>query len=284
MKSQILKSFLMKISKLFSDKIYLKIKYRQVTGNNLNLKNPKTFNEKIQWLKLYARKNEQISRVDKYKVRAYISETIGSQYLVPLIGVFDNVEDIDWDSFPNKFVLKCTHGSGSNIVCTNKSELNIKETKKKLKKWMKSNWYWYGREWPYKSLKPKIICEEYLGENIVDYKFMCFHGEPKLIQIHQNRGMNNQTLDFYNERWEKTNISRETPTDKKEIAKPDNFEEMLSIAKKLSQNEIHVRIDLYEVKGKIYFGEITYFTTSGFAVFGKREYDELLGEWIKLPT
>lgn len=283
MQLRMLKKALMKFSKLLSDKTYLKMKFKQSTGENLNLKNPKTFNEKLQWLKLYARKNEQIKRVDKYKVRSYISNTIGEHYLIPLIDVFDKVEDINWEKLPNKFVLKCTHGSGSNIVCTNKLNLNKKETEKKLKKWMNENWFWYGREWPYKGLEPKIICEKYLGDNIIDYKFMCFHGDPKLIQIHQGRGSHNQTLDFYDKYWEKTDINRKTPTASEKIPKPEKLEEMLEIARELSKNEIHVRIDLYEVKQKVYFGEITYFTTSGFSVFEKRKHDELLGEWIKLP-
>lgn len=265
-----------------SDKAYLKLVYRSVLGKKLNLGNPKTYNEKLQWLKLNDRKPEYSKYVDKYAVRSYISETIGEQYLIPLIGVYDSVKDINWDSLPDQFVLKCTHGSGTNIICNNKAKFDIKSATKKLKQWMKKNWYWYGREWPYKKLKPRIICEELLQENITDYKFMCFNGEPKLIQIHQNRNSENQSLDFYDISWNKTEIRRNKKTNSELIQRPGKLDEMIDIARKLSKNEIHVRIDLYEVNGKVYFGEKTYYSASGFSPFIKDEYDLLLGSWIRI--
>jgi len=265
------------------DKQYLKLVYWGETGKKLNIKAPNTFNEKLQWLKLYDRKSEYNIYVNKHAVRSFIAETIGEKYLIPLIDVYNSVEEIDWDVLPNKFVLKCTHGSGSNIICSDKDKFEIEEAKKKLKKWMNKNWYWFGREWPYKNIKPRIISEKYLQGNITDYKFMCFHGEPKLIQIHRNRGSKDRTLDFYDIDWNKTEIRRKMPTAKELIPKPDNLEEMLEVARKLSKNEVHCRIDLYEVKGKVYFGEKTLYTASGFSEFAKEKYDELLGSWIKLP-
>src|SRR5690554_2911549 len=142
------------------DKHYLKLVYWGETGKKLNIKDPKTFNEKLQWLKLHDRKPEYSIYVDKYAVRSYIAKTIGKKYLIPLIVVYDSVEEIDWASLPDKFVLKCTHGSGSNIICPDKNKLDMEEAKKKLQKWMNKNWYWFGREWPYKKVKPRIICEE----------------------------------------------------------------------------------------------------------------------------
>lgn len=264
------------------DKPYLKMVYWAETGKKLNLDNPSSYNEKLQWLKLYDRKPEYSTYVDKYEVRSYIRETIGDEYLIPLIGVYNSFEEINWDALPKQFVLKCTHGSGSNIICTDKNKLDIKIVKKKINKWMKKNWYWFGREWPYKNLKPRIIIEKYLQDNIIDYKFMCFHGEPKIIQVHQNR-QSNHTLDFYDTNWNKTEIRRYRNVSNDILPRPKCFDEMLSIAKKLSKNEIHVRIDLFEVNGKVYFSEKTYYSASGFSLFEKDEYDELLGSWINVP-
>lgn len=264
------------------DKTYLKLVYWGETGKKLNLKNPKSYNEKLQWLKLNDRKKEYNTYVDKDLVRNYIKENIGERYLVPIMGVYNNVDDIDWAELPERFVLKCTHGSGSNIICKDKKTLDVDRAKKQLNIWMKRNWYWLGREWAYKDLEPKIICEEFLEDNITDYKFMCFHGEPKIIQVHCDREIDH-TLDFYDTNWEKTEIRRPQSVSSKPIPRPEQFEEMLYIARKLSKDEIHVRVDLFEVGGKIYFSEKTYFSASGFSLFKKDEYDEILGSWIKLP-
>lgn len=265
-----------------SDSIYLFIVYWAYTGRKLNLKNPKTYNEKLQWLKLYDRRPEYSIYVDKYAVRSYVADKVGEKYLIPIYGVYNGIDEINWDSLPDQFVLKCTHGSGSNIICSDKSKLDIDSVKKQLRKWMKKNWYWFGREWPYKNVKPRIICEKYLQDNITDYKFMCFSGKPLLVQIHCDR-YENHTLDFYNCNWEKTEIRRNTPTASNPIPKPKCFEEMLWIAEKLSEDEIHVRIDLYEVNGRVYFSEKTLYSASGFTSFAKQEYDEYLGKLIKLP-
>lgn len=266
-----------------SDKYYLKLVFWGETGNKLDLNSPITYNEKIQWLKLFDRKPEYITYVDKYAVREYIKKTIGEQYLIPLIGLYESVQEIKWDALPNKFVMKCTHGSGSNIICSDKEELNIDDSVKKLNKWMKKSWYWFGREWPYKNVKPRIICEQYLANNITDYKFMCFNGEPKLIQVHCNRNKENHSIDFYDITWKKTEIRRIKSTNDELIAPPQNLNKMIEIAKLLSVNEIHVRVDLYEVSGKIYFGEKTFYSASGYSSFAKEEYDKLLGSWIRLP-
>ena len=151
------KGIINRASILLPDKLFLKKKFRYHTGKKLNLKNPKTFNEKLQWLKLHDRRPEYVTYVDKYAVKDYIKDTIGEEYLIPLIGVYNSVDDINWSQLPNQFVLKCTHGSSSNIICTDKRKLNIKDAKSKLKKWMNKNWFWYGREWPYKNVKPRII-------------------------------------------------------------------------------------------------------------------------------
>ncbi|OJF91870.1 glycosyl transferase [Alkalibacterium sp. 20] len=254
-------------------------------GEKLDLEAPKTYNEKIQWLKLYDRKEAYTQQVDKYEVRAYISEKIGSDYLVPIHGVYDSVEEIDWSNLPEKFVLKATHGSRSNVICDNKEKLDVEKAKKNLNKWMKRNWYWYGRAYPYKNIKPRIICEEFLQDNITDYKFMCFNGEPKQIQVHRDRhnDLASKTLDFYDMNWNLTDISRPNEKSGPKTEKPKRFDEMVAIAKTLSAGDIHVRVDLYEVGGKIFFGEKTFYSSSGFAPFTEKKDDYLLGSWISLP-
>ncbi|OLS38885.1 hypothetical protein BTR22_04330 [Alkalihalophilus pseudofirmus] len=280
-----IKNIIERLSSHLSDELYLKFKYGYLMGEKLNLKNPKTYNEKLQWLKINDRRVEQMQYVDKYEVRAYISETIGEEYLIPLVGVYEQVEQIDWESLPDKCVLKCTHGCGSNVIIDDKNKLDIKSSERKLKTWMEKNWYWYGREWPYRDLKPKIICEKFLQDNIVDYKVMCFNGEPKLIQIHQDRHNSDHTIDFYDINWKKTEIKRKnTPSSENILPQPKNLEEMLLLAKELSRNEIHVRVDFYEVSGRIYFGEKTYYSASGFSPFAKKANDDLLGSWIQLPN
>jgi hypothetical protein len=270
------------------DKQYLKLVYWGETGKRLNIIDPKSFNEKLQWLKLNDRKPEYRIYVDKYAVRSYIAETIGEEYLIPLIGVYDKVEEIDWDSLPDKFVLKCTHGSGSNIICPDKNKLNIEEAKKKLKKWMNKNWYWFGREWPYRNVKPRILCEKYLvdesGKELIDYKFMCFNGEVKCIFVCSNRnsplGLN---IDIYNVDWNLMPFGRpNSPRTGVKIPKPRNFNKMIEFAEKLAKDIPFIRVDFYEVDGHLYFGELTFYPTSGFGKFTPEYYDDILGSWLKL--
>lgn len=275
-----------KISVLIPDETLLKIKYRYHIGQNLNLKRPEKFTEKIQWLKLNNRKNEYVDYVDKYQVRSFIEEKIGREYLIPLIGVYEKVEHIDWESLPDKFVLKCTHGSHCNIICENKHELDIQESKKLLEKWMKRNWFWYGREWPYRNVKPRIICEKYMvdesGVELKDYKILCFNGEPKIIQVDYDR-FTNHKRNLYDTEWNYIPVSFLVPTDKKvEIKKPEKLEEMLVLAKKLSKDHPHLRVDFYSIEKNIFFGEMTFYPESGFGKFAPQEFDYKLGQLINL--
>lgn len=268
------------------DYIYLKLVFKAEMGYRLNLKNPKTYNEKLQWIKLYDRKQEYTMFADKYAVREYVAKTIGEQYLVPLIGVYESVYEIPWDKLPNRFVLKCTHGSGTNIICTDKETFNIEDAVNKLTKWLKKSFYWGGREWCYKNIPPRIICEQFIdtpdGNTPDDYKFMCFNGEPKLIQLHHDR-YGKHTLDFYDTLWRKTDICQVTPNSDYIAPKPELLNNMLCIARKLSAGMAYSRIDLYYQSKKIYFGEITMYPTSGFSSFRTIEQDIKLGSWIKLP-
>ncbi|MFR3559788.1 MAG: ATP-grasp fold amidoligase family protein [Paraclostridium sordellii] len=267
------------------DKPYLKILYRLEMGEKLNLENPKGYNEKLQWIKLYDRKNEYKTYVDKYEVRRYVEGKVGRKYLIPILGKYESTKEIDWDNLPNEFVLKCTHGSGSNVICTDKTKLNFKMYEKKINKWMKRNWYYFGREWPYKELHPSIICEKFIGNKSKvpeDYKIMCFGGEPKLIQVHRGR-YSEYTQDFYDIYWNKMDFNNVGYKGSKyEHEKPKQLEEMLDIARKLSEGLRQIRIDLYCVNEQIYFGEMTFFDASGLAKFEPHEYEDIIGSWIKI--
>lgn len=270
------------------DEKYLKAVFHAETGYTLDLKHPKTYNEKLQWIKLNDRRPEYIIYADKYKVRQYISNTIGEKYLVPLVGVYKKAKDIPWEKLPVCFVLKCNHASGTNIICQDKSKLNISDTEKKLNKWMKKNAYWGAREWCYKDIEPCIICEEFIktkdGNTPDDYKFMCFNGVPRLIQVHHDR-YGNHTLDYYTPDWGRADLKRiDANSSTKIVPKPDNLDEMMNIARTLSKDMYYARIDLYNVDGKVYFGEITMYPTGGFSTFTDYNDDLLLGSYIKLPT
>lgn len=269
------------------DKTYLEIVFKAETGYALNLNHPKTYNEKLQWIKLFDRKPEYVMYADKYRVREYIRKNIGEKYLIPLIGMYKRAEDIPWEKLPEQFVLKCNHASGTNIICRNKTDLDIRLTIKTLNEWLRKNAFWGGREWCYKDIEPCIICEELIktqdGITPDDYKLMCFNGVPKLIQVHHDR-YGNHTLDFMDENWEKTGIIQGPPNSISEIPKPKVFDEMIEIAKKISKDMYYSRVDLYIVNGLIKFGEITMYPTSGFCVFADFKTDQLLGQWIKLPV
>ena len=269
------------------DDLYLKMVYRCKTGRRPNLKNPATFNEKLQWLKLYDRNPLHTKLVDKYEVKKYVADTVGEEYVIPLIGVYDSADDIDFDKLPDKFVLKCTNDSGSVIICTDKAELNIEETRAKIKKYLKRRYYYHSREWPYKNIKPRIVCEEYISGSDVppeDYKVMCFNGKAKLVQVHVDRFAGSHKVDFFDLNWEKVNIEfTGVPQTGKEIARPSNLEHMISLSEILSKDKHYTRIDWYVIESKLYFGEITFFDASGFLKFENHDDDLMLGSWINLP-
>lgn len=271
------------------DDLYIKLIYKYKMNKSLNLDNPSLFNEKLQWLKLNDRKYLYTKLVDKYGVREYISEKIGKQYLIPLIGVYDRFEDINFDRLPNKFVLKTTHDSGGVVICRDKSNFNINKARKKLNKSLRRNYYYTWREWPYKYVKPRIICEEYMKdkshEDLKDYKFMCFNGSVKCILVCSDRNsFEGVKMDFYDEKWNRIKCKRPNhPNSIEDIEKPKNLDEMLDLSIKLSSNIPFIRVDFYEVNGKIYFGELTFYPASGFDKFDPDIYDKILGDWLKLP-
>lgn len=280
-----------------SDKTCLMLLWWAETGTRLNLNNPIGFNEKLQWLKVYDHRPEYTKYVDKVLVRDYVKETIGEKYLVPIIGVFDNPEQIDFNLLPEKFVIKCNHNSGGGMcVCTDKSTINTKIIRDKLNKELRKNFYYENREWPYKNVVPKLLCEEFIIDKnpmntsgtLIDYKFHCFNGEPKFLYVGTDdisSGTKGELkLSFLDLNWETPPFYRSDHEPiQTEIKKPDCLDEMIEIARKLSKGIPFVRVDLYWVNNQILFSEMTFFPGGGFGFFSPEEWEIKLGEWISLP-
>ncbi|WP_372663125.1 ATP-grasp fold amidoligase family protein [Cohnella sp.] len=272
-----------------NDEIHLQFMYWVRIGKRLNLNKPKSFNEKLQWLKLYDRNPIYTQLVDKYEVRRYITNVIGEKYLIPLLGVYNDFDEIDIEKLPEAFVLKCTHDSGGLLICKDKKSLDLEEAKVKFNRWLKRNFYFNSREWPYKNVEPRIICEEFkLDESsteLKDYKFMCFNGEAKCLFVCLNRNSpNGLNVDFYDMDWNPMPFERHYLNSKSIINKPKNFKKMVEFAEKLSKNIPFVRVDFYEINGNLFFGELTFYPGSGYEKFKPESFDYLLGSWIELPT
>lgn len=275
------------INKMIPSRLWLKVEYYTRINKDLNLLNPQTFNEKLQWLKLYDRNPQYIEFVDKLEVRKYISKTIGEDYLIPLIGVWDKFEDIDFDKLPNQFVLKPTHTSGNVFICKDKSAIDYLKLEKEINDWLKREYYWVHREWPYKNVKPRIICEKFMvdesGVELKDYKYFCFNGEPKAMFVATDRGIDTR-FDFYDMQFNHLPFMQHYKNSIKKINKPAGFDEMVILAKTLSKGVPHIRVDFYDIKGKIYFGELTFYHFSGFEKFEPEIYDQIFGNWLVLPS
>jgi hypothetical protein len=271
------------------DSIYIRLVWWLSMDYPLNLKNPKTYNEKLQWLKLNNKNSFYPMLADKFAVKKYISEIIGDQYLVPLLGVYESVEEIDWDVLPDQFVLKCNHDSGSVVICKDKSSFDIKAAKQKLSRLIRNNTtYNTYREWPYKNIERRILCEKYMEDEtgeLADYKFLCFSGEPKVMYVITERSSADPKTSFYDMQFNPLNIIIINHACKlKELSKPKGFDEMIRLAKILSRNILHIRVDFYEICGKVYFGELTFFPGSGLHRFMPgSNTDELWGSMIRLP-
>ena len=271
------------------DSLYLKVLYRVIMGRKLNLKNPKEYNEKLQWLKLNDRKPEYSTMVDKYEVRGYIEDLLGDKYLIPCLGIYDSVDDIDIDALPDRFVLKCTHDSGSVEICKDKSSFDIEGARHRLSQAMRRNYYATYREWPYKYVKPRIIAEGYLegdGGDLKDYKVMCFNGEAKIVEVHENRFVEGKvhTQTFYDREWNIVPLTQvETVTVDRPGERPRQLDEILRLSELIAKDMYHARIDWYIEGDKIYFGEITFFDGSGFESFSTPEMEMMLGDMINLP-
>ena len=273
--------------KWMNDKLYLKLMYRAKVNKKLNIRNPETFNEKLQWLKIYDRKDYYINLVDKFEVKKYIEKKIGINYVIPTYGVYDKFDDIKFNNLPNEFVIKCTHDQGSVVVCKNKNKIQKEEIKKFLEKKMKINKYYYGREWPYKNVKPRIMIEKLIKENgnedLKDYKFFCFNGKVKIFKIDFDR-FTNHGANYFDVNGKLLNFGENAcpPDYNKKLDIPDKIDLMIKLAEKISKDIPFVRIDFYYTNKKIYFGEITFFPAAGFGTFTDDKWDKKLGNWIKL--
>lgn len=271
-----------------SDEEFLKKKYKVLMGKELNLNPPVTFNEKLQWLKIHDHNPLYTTMVDKYAAKDYVANIIGKEHIIPTLGVWDRFDEIDFEQLPNEFVLKCTHDSGGLVICPDKNKLDRNAAKRKIEKCLKRNYYWSGREWPYKDVKPRIIAEKYMtdgtNKEIMDYKMMCFNGKHKASFVCSNRfSKEGLKVTFYDTNWKRMPFERHYPASKVEIEKPRTYDEMVELAEKLSMKIPFVRVDFYEILGKIYFGELTFSPGSGFEEFSPNEWDNNIGEWIKIP-
>lgn len=269
-----------------SDEKYVKKMFKVSLGRQLNLTQPTTFNEKLQWLKLYDRKTIYTKLVDKYLVREYVANKIGKEYLIPLLGVWDSPKEIDFNKLPNQFVLKCNHNSGLGMcICKNKNNLNPKKVQRELKKGLKQNYFLTGREWPYKNVKRRIIAEKFMSEkngaDLKDYKFFCFNGKVKFFKIDFDRFLDHRA-NYFNLNMEQLPFGEQVcpPDYNKKLEIPSNIYKMIELAENLSKNIPFLRVDFYNLNGKIYFGELTFFPASGFGKFIPEDWDEKIGAWL----
>lgn len=272
------------------DHKYIAKRYSAHFGRRLNLENPKTFNEKLQWLKLYYRKPELTTLVDKYKVRDYIAKTLGEDYLIPLLGAWDSPNQIDFDQLPNQFVLKCNHNSGLGMcICKDKSSLDLASVRQGLEKGLAQNYYLAGREWPYKNVERKVICEKFMNDSsggLIDYKFFCFNGTVDCVMLCLDRHLGDTKFYFFDRNWKlkRLNVRGKNAPKDFTLRKPACMDEMFRIAEQLSVGHPFVRVDLYECNERIYFGEMTFFPDSGFDENLLPETDEYFGNLINLDT
>lgn len=271
------------------DEAFLKRMYKIKMGRILDLDNPVYYTEKLQWLKLYDRRPEYTVMVDKCAAKEYVASKIGKQYIIPTLGIWSDPSEIDFDLLPEKFVIKCNHNSGLGMyICSDKSKINIDKVRRELKKGMSQNYYLTGREWPYKNVKPRIIVEEYMEDSkykeLRDYKFFTFGGVPKVLYITQGRSNGGSTVaDFYDMDFNHLPFTIDHDMARIPPHKPDCFEEMKRLASVLSEGTPQLRVDFYEVDGRVYFGEMTFFHCSGFDSFHPEEWDKIFGDWVTLP-
>ncbi len=275
------------------DETFLRLIWKARFGTDLDLEHPATFNEKLQWLKLYDRKDLYTRLVDKYAVKTYVGDLIGEEHVIPTLGVWDQADDIDFASLPDRFVLKCNHTSGEGLIlCRDKAKLNRKQAISKLETAMKHDYYLTYREWPYKNVPRKILAEPYMEDHeaavrgldtLPVYKFLCFEGEPRIIQSIQNDKMPNESIDYFDPDWNLLPFRQNYPNSQKPADRPHRLNEMLELAEKLSAGFHFLRVDLDELNGDVVFSEFTFFSDAGFAPFEPEEWNRTLGSWIRIP-
>jgi hypothetical protein len=274
------------ISRYIPDRPYVKLLYRGFMDERLDLRNPRTYNQKLQWLKLFDRNPLYTQLTDKYAVRKFVEQRVGVEYLVPLLGVYSSFEEIDFSLLPQRFVLKTTHDSGGVVFCDDLENFDKKAAAEKINTHLSRNYYYWGREWNYKNIHPQIIAEKYLEDiehgDLIDYKFMCFDGHARCCLVCSNRYKLNQNLTFFDLDWNVLPFFRHYPRSMEPIAKPKRLEKMVLIAEKLSSGIPFVRVDLYTIEGSIFFGEMSFHPGSGLAAFTPAEWDYKIGEWMDL--
>ena len=282
------------IADCLPDKLYLSLLFHREMGYWMDWNNPKTFNEKLQWLKLYNRKPEYTIMADKVKAKEWVAERIGAEYIIPTLGVWDDPDDIDFDKLPNQFVIKCSHNSGLGMyICKDKSKMDVEVVKQGLREGLKENYYLHGREWPYKNVPKRIIAEKYMADDsienrggLTDYKFYCFNGKAYKVMLCLDRNTGNTKFYSFDKQWNLLRHNKMGIAAPKDftLPKPAKMDEMFNLAERLSQDIPLLRVDLYYVNGRIYFGELTFFPDSGLDANIIREIDELYGSMIKLPN
>lgn len=273
--------------RFLEDKTYCSLIYRLRTGKKMDWDTPKTYNQKLQWIKLYDHRPEYTVMVDKCAAKQWVAKRIGEQYIIPTLGVWQHFDEIDFDTLPDQFVLKCTHDSGGLVIVKDKKTLDKKAAKRKLEKCLRKNYYYFNREWAYKGVPPRIIAEKYMvdetGTDLKDYKVFTFDGQPKLIQVDFDR-FTNHRRNLYTPQWQYIDAEIDYPADPKvKIAPPQKLDEMLKLAHKLSVGYPHIRVDFYSIREHIYFGELTLYHGGGLETFRPEEFGKTLGDWLILP-
>lgn len=280
------------VTRFLPSSIMLRLLYFYRTQHILHLKHPVTFNEKLQWLKLYnAKTKDKVNTVvvDKICAKDYVASIIGKEHIIPTLFVYDSVDEVNWEQLPKQFVIKCNHDSGGLSVCSDKECFDIEKAKEKIRRSFADNFYWHGREWPYKEIKPKILVEEYMtdesNKELKDYKFFCFNGQVKCFKIDFNRFVKHQA-NYYDINLSQLSFGEASfpPDYNKELDIPGNIHEMIELAEKLASGFPFVRVDLYNINGQIYFGEMTLCPASGFGKFTSDDWDKELGSWLELPN
>lgn len=269
------------------DKAYLSFKFFEKFGRPIDLRQPRTFNEKLNWMKLYDRKPLYTRMADKAAAREYVAERVGDRYLNRLIGVYDDVDDIDWDSLPDRFVMRANQGCKFNIICHDRSALDTAAAEAKLRVWMDDNGYFHVREWPYRDIRPRIVCEEFLDGDpkwgLLDYKFFCFAGEPTFVAVDHDRFSHHSQV-FYDMDWNEQPFVHGLPKPDERSPRPGCFDEMIGVARTLAAGHPFVRVDLYDHQGQVVFGELTFHPAGSFKPITPAEYDLELGRLVILPS
>ena len=274
---------------LWADRLYIRLLYANKMKKWLDFDNPQTFNEKLQWLKLYNRKPEYTNMVDKYEAKKFVASIIGEEHIIPTLGVWDSFDEIDFDRLPDQFVLKCTHDSGGLVICRDKSKLDKGKARKMIRHCLKRNYYRNTREWPYKNVRPRVLAEQYMvdesGYELKDYKLMCFNGKVRCtFACSQRDSKDGLCINTYDRDWNPMPFGRENVRNSEELPKPSCYDRMVELAEILSDGIPFIRVDFYQINGKPYIGELTFFPASGMKRFDPESWDTIMGDWLQLPT